>query len=873
MIKGKNYLIKSINYNKDTFSENEDKISISSNNPQNKNIKENNAIIPSISTKQNKFNEEKRYNALKSLDVKKNIFNSFSEELELSFEKYNTLYNNDICCINKENIYKKILEDNKKNEKIIRPIKIIKCEKINVNKKNNHNFLEYKIKNNNSKKHLVLKTDIINNSFKDICLKSQKENKYKDKKIDNHSFLNDKYTPILSNKKEENNIILNHSITFITHKNKEKNETNKQKKLIEKNENNELIKKIEKKGYMDIKDFMDAINKENNKNKINKNNFNELHNEKKYKDNKKGIEMLTEINVKKIKKNLRDKLNLGKNHNINSKNFIKEHKGNNNLNLKEANYNEKFEELKNNLEEKNSIGSKKKSNNFNYQDKNKIKNKSLNIFNFKKDNHKLLKYKMTISNKGKLRISGYNYENNQLYNKKDEEKENGKNNKIKNINSYNETKALIQNKKVRKCFTNNNSKKNSKNNLVKKKNTGINLTRKINKYNSIKCKTFQDINNNSLKDLLKKRKIIYTNNLKDKNDNNIYSNNESINITDKKLENSDITNTFKRNTYINNNYGSKIFQKDNSLNYIENENILTYKQKMNLTTRDESIKIYNNSKEIENNQVKSCESQLISGINGPNTTYFSGFNKSDFKILNKVNFDMPINVDLEKEINENFKEENIENNQENKDDFKFDIKKNSENKKIKDFNEKDKKLEKLENFINKFNDEEDFKKERKIELFKNEIPSYGRSIAEVNLFSSAQNFENNKLDSKENKICDEILNNDNTQSNIMSNFYDDININCENIEKIVNIKNNNFFINFHTDLQNDSQDFLDSIKLIQKNVYSSNEEIKKKEENKTENETIKELETEYEFNLNEEKFCEPLQKYENNLNFDKINPF
>ena len=305
MIKGKNYLIKSINYNKDTFSENEDKISISSNNPQNKNIKENNAIIPSISTKQNKFNEEKRYNALKSLDVKKNIFNSFSEELELSFEKYNTLYNNDICCINKENIYKKILEDNKKNEKIIRPIKIIKCEKINVNKKNNHNFLEYKIKNNNSKKHLVLKTDIINNSFKDICLKSQKENKYKDKKIDNHSFLNDKYTPILSNKKEENNIILNHSITFITHKNKEKNETNKQKKLIEKNENNELIKKIEKKGYMDIKDFMDAINKENNKNKINKNNFNELYNEKKYKDNKKGIEMLTEINVKKIKKNLR----------------------------------------------------------------------------------------------------------------------------------------------------------------------------------------------------------------------------------------------------------------------------------------------------------------------------------------------------------------------------------------------------------------------------------------------------------------------------------------------------------------------------------------------------------------------------------------
>ena len=51
-----------------------------------------------------------------------------------------------------------------------------------------------------------------------------------------------------------------------------------------------------------------------------------------------------------------------------------------------------------------------------------------------------------------------------------------------------------------------------------------------------------------------------------------------------------------------------------------------------------------------------------------------------------------------------------------------------------------------------------------------------------------------------------------------------------------------------------AKDFLDSIKLIQKNVYSSNEEIKKKEENKTENETIKELETEYEFNLDEEEY-------------------
>ena len=300
MIKEKNYLIKSINYNIDTYSENSDKISVSSNNLPNKNIifnEEKNLIIPSISARKNNFNEEKiRYNVLKSLEVKKDTFNSFTDEIELSFEKYNTLLNNDTYGINKENIYKKILDDNKKDEKIIRPIKIIKCEKIKISNKNtkidktinkkNHVFLETKSKNNNDKKHLALKTDIINNNLKDICFKKNKENKYKIKKIDNHSFYNDKYIPVISNKKEENHIILNHSITFINHKNKEKNDLNKHKSLVEKNDNNELANKIKKKGYMDIKDFMEAINKENMIKKKIENENNKLNNQRKIKVNK-----------------------------------------------------------------------------------------------------------------------------------------------------------------------------------------------------------------------------------------------------------------------------------------------------------------------------------------------------------------------------------------------------------------------------------------------------------------------------------------------------------------------------------------------------------------------------------------------------------
>ena len=90
MFKERKYRIKSINYNVDTYPDDIDKISISSANYQNKNSlsnKDNNFINPSIEVKKIISSDQKQYNALKSLQENKDKYNSFSDEVELSFEK------------------------------------------------------------------------------------------------------------------------------------------------------------------------------------------------------------------------------------------------------------------------------------------------------------------------------------------------------------------------------------------------------------------------------------------------------------------------------------------------------------------------------------------------------------------------------------------------------------------------------------------------------------------------------------------------------------------------------------------------------------------------------------------------------------------
>ena len=305
---------------------------------------------------------------------------------------------------------------------------------------------------------------------------------------------------------------------------------------------------------------------------------------------------------------------------------------------------------------------------------------------------------------------------------------------------------------------------------------------------------------------------------------------------------------------------------------------------MNLTTRDETFKTYNNSKDIlennefnnfakesvnDNNQIKSCDSQVISGINGPNTTYFSGFNKSELKLLNKVNLDMPVNLDLFNEENKNIKEENI---QDNLEEIKINIEENNENKIINNLTKsQDKKIEKLENFINKFNENKNDFEDRKIVQLNNEKPLYGKSIAEINFMSNDLSSNNIKEDNNKKEIKNDKLD----INKIKSNFYDDIFINSEK-EDDKNKKNFKSYSSYNfdfldiNDLPNNDEDFLVNIELIQKNNfrYISNDEL-----DKNKKETIKDIDTEYEFNFDEGKFSEPLQKYDEKLNFNKINPF
>ena len=967
MFKERKYRIKSINYNVDTYPDDIDKISISSANYQNKNSlsnKDNNFINPSIEVKKIISSDQKQYNALKSLQENKDKYNSFSDEVELSFEKNNTLMNDTNRCINKEKIYKKILENNKKKNEIIRPVKIIKCEKINANNKNerifksnirnNHAFFESKSSRNSiNKKNLILKTDCIDYDSNNISLKPKKENKYKDNKNEHFSFeYNNKFTPILSNRKEENQIILNHSIVFINQKSKEQPENiqlKEQRKILKNNifkcEKNKITNEIKKKGYMDSTDFMKAINEENKKNKNNENiiknnKLNEQRNKKVNKNkkiiDKKIIELLKKINSDKNKNKEKENIqncynNIQETKNINTNINNENANININKNAQNLNCNREIEELKNNLNIKNFNDIKKKVNNFNLGKK-KIK-KSLKLLQIERDNFKILKQKIIYGPKGdeiariletkqnnENEIAQINKLNNQNINNQEKStgKKNIKNKTGRNIIVSRNNQVIIKEDKICKNIINDKKmithNKKGNNLEPKPKKLGINLTRKIKKYYSKRNKTFEEINNNSYKN------ISHINHLEDKikhnnNQENI-TNNEINDINKKIMQNSNITNFFNKTMDINYNYNPKILsnnvsenmnltehEKSNFLNKYNNNN-KDIKQTMNLTTRDETGKINNNSKDTENNevmylskdlvnennQVKSCESQVISGINGPNTTYFSGFNKSDLKILNKVNLDMPVNIDLEKEENEDLKNEKEikveKEKKENKEMIVIDEKKNCENKNVAvDIKEKDKKIEKLENFINEFNEDENENKEVNIINYKNESrPSYGRSVAEINFLGNEQNFKDNQGEINENKINDEFFNmNNNVQTSFKSNFYDDIQINNDNLEEKNNyLKDNQSYgnkklesIDINIDSPNNDQDFLDKIELIQKNNFRlvSPKVEKNKEENKTENETIKELETEYEFNLDEEKFCEPLQKYENKISFEKINPF
>ena len=128
--------------------------------------------------------------------------------------------------------------------------------------------------------------------------------------------------------------------------------------------------------------------------------------------------------------------------------------------------------------------------------------------------------------------------------------------------------------------------------------------------------------------------------------------------------------------------------------------------------------------------------------------------------------------------------------------------------------------------------------------------------------------------------------NDNKEKNFSNNgFYDDIDINKNNkvneVEKNddANYNEKRFNImDMNIDPPHSDQDFLGNLELIQKNNkenYQEEKELKKNNNiiNNNNNNNMKEIDSEYEFNLSKEKFYKPLNKYENAFNFDKINRF
>ena len=895
MFKEKNYLIKSVNYYEGINNENEDKFSGSFEHHKIKNTNNGNISI-NKNCQKNNIKRTKQYKEIKYFNQRKNNISSLSGEIQLSLDKNDTLINNNNLSINNDIIYKRMLETNNNKRKEVQAIKIIKCEKINMTNKNkilqtnkktrNYPFLLTQI---NSQKNLLLKTDSTNSNDNN-----------------NNSFNKEIVNTIKikrNNKKDQNKICMNHSLTFISEKKgsltERKIDKTHKKFLLRNRLKNPVIKnKIEDKGYLDSTDFMNVVNEDNNLKKNKKVIFDNKA-QKKNKVNitipeKKIIEILKKINAGNFKKKEKEKRNIEEannnkilmvNNGISKNNGVKTEENkkiniNNRCNNDIENLNKEIEELKNNLNNKNFKDTRKELIN-KFQDKNKEENKSLKVSQSKKDNYKTLKYKIIDGQKDNEIASKIN--------KFDEEKEIKKENikiKFNNENIINKENFNRINQRNQDGIINKEVIKNNKNLVLNTKKLGINLTKKIKKYYSLKNKTLEEVNNNSYKNLLNKeiKKDISKLESNINNKKNINRQLEINEINNNSRKNSDLMNEiyFFKTEINNNNNNIKSCEIEKSNVLINNQN--DTKQNLNLTTRDETFKTYNNSKDIENNefnnfakesvndnnQVKSCESQVISGINGPNTTYFSGFNKSELKMLNKINLDMPINLDLCNEDNKDFKEDNLK---DNLDEIKINIKENKENKKMNNtLTLKDKKFEKLENFINKFNENEGEIEEGKIIHFHNETPLYGRSIADVNFILNDVNSNiNNDINKNKKNI---IKKTESDINKIKSNFYDDINYEKEDYKNKKNIKsyscNNLDFLDIN-DLPNNDQDFIDNIELIQKNnfILISNNEIK---EDKNKNETIKEIDTEYEFNLNEDKFCVPLQKYEEK-SFNKINPF
>ena len=936
--------------------------------------------------------------------LNQNKYGFFPNEVDLSFEKNNTLLNNKNTQIYDENINKEILfQNSKKSEKRI--FKIIKCERIkSTNRNNKHkgiikkqSFKKSNIFTNDNDK---LNTNIIDknknclNSDNNIIFKKLQSQEFigghlfknnstsftnKNLEIDNNfrktlprgnnNILKNK---IIKRELSENNRNLNctsnntHKDIFNTtdkmHIDIEKNII-KRNKLSENNNKGKIIKKIIRNKNITsskttkentMKNTLESTMKSEYKmNKINrvKRDDDYIHNSNLSSQcfSKGLLTSIDNINIYKKEKNIS---NIFSKKNIN-KNLFNE--GNNNYSKiypknKNIIFTKKKVTLSNNKEKR------KQSKNI-YQ-KNIIKNNNFNHNKYKTldDKTNAIKDESKNTNNDNIIINNnFRYtEKEILYNKINSTRNGNKN--IKISKSKNKVINHINLNKNRKNFIN----KSDKNCNV------ISISQKMNKYSSIKNITIEDINCKSFKNLSRSNDFSEYSNIKNNTsreifnninimsfnvDSNIlFSNNKEKNNPNKtekannknylmrSIENTE-TIKLKKNIHLDKEDESKSSKRNNKknqncknrtiINYIYNNKPINennnFSNKNNTDSKssnnkllksdinqkgrqlDEKVKnisdlFFSNSKDSEyindninstkeiikeineqclsNIQVNSYESQFISNLN-PNSNTFSCLNKSEIKPKDKINLDMPISIDLEKiEIEESKEDIKNKNNKLRKEKEKE--KENiTKNKAIKiDIQQNNSRLEKLDNFINQLNDEDESDDEEEEEesdgeekkegegeepeekLFmqknkkvhnNNNLSTFGLSIVELKVSNDNTNntngenkndvnnnnnnleFDKNKIEREDNNNNENIKlynsdleskeNENNNKENDFSNngFYDDIDINRNNMgnEKDKNDENYNEkrfnILDMNIDSPHSDQDFLGNLELIQNN--------------------------------------------------------
>ena len=500
------------------------------------------------------------------------------------------------------------------------------------------------------------------------------------------------------------------------------------------------------------------------------------------------------------------------------------------------------------------------------------------------------------------------------------EQQNGKNIKsnIENIicskngekeifyNKINKSNRIKMNKFKKGRFKKNNSY-NRYNRIGNKRNnklnnsTSLSISQKMSKYTSIINKTFGDVNNNSFNNINKFRNnvIKYNNkniggykdkNVKNNNNMNYNPNNSAINKMNNNRNKEDaiiinkynILNEAEKKDLNQNNF---IYSaSDEELKLILDDNLdinnksnkpIRNKQIVNFIYKKKEIREKEKEKEKENpvNNLNINGNKLYNFSKDKENIFSNSFGKNEKRNRNRVSLDMPMNINLDKITNNelNHDRENKKHLYSQSDNLnKEDIQPSFSGKVKSNINSK------IEFINNIKNDEEEeiILNDDKIEHFNIHSPSYVKSSGENNISKDSNiNIGNqkekeilkNKLNSDNININEKYFNEQieyNSKGNTLKNeIFNDINIE--------NKRNNNKLIldNLNIDSINYEQGNLKKDENLKSNTIN--------ESNNSNNDStsIKELKSEYEFNMSKDKFYKPLNTYENIFNFKKINPF